>query len=141
MKRIGLVALVVAAIVFSACTAEVLTLDVGTCFDDPDEFDLVDSSDVPIVDCDVPHDNEVYANSDLQGDEFPGREGIANRADQVCLAEFDSYIGAPYETSIYEFSWFVPSEESWDQGDREVICYAYDLSLDKITGSINGIGQ
>jgi hypothetical protein len=141
MRRIGLVGLVIAAVLLSACTGEVLTLDVGTCFDDPAEFDLVDPSDVPIVDCDVPHDNEVYANKDLQGDEFPGREGMANRAGQVCLDEFDPYIGASYDTSIYEFSWFVPSEESWDAGDREVICFAYDLTFEKITGSINGIGQ
>jgi hypothetical protein len=65
MKRIGLMVLVVAVLVLSACTTEVLTLDVGTCFDDPEAFDLVDSSDVPIVECDVPHDNEVYANRDL----------------------------------------------------------------------------
>jgi hypothetical protein len=141
MKRMGLVTLVVAVLVLSACSTEVLTLDVGTCFDDPDTFDLVDSSDVPIVECDVPHDNEVYANEDLQGDDFPGRDGMATRADEVCLAEFASYIGTPYADSIYEFSWFVPSEESWDQGDREVICFAYDLNFDKITGSINGIGQ
>jgi hypothetical protein len=59
VKRIDLAVLVVAMLVLSACSAEVLTLAVGTCFDDPDEFDLVDSSDVPIVECDVPHDNEV----------------------------------------------------------------------------------
>jgi hypothetical protein len=141
VKRIGLAVLVVAMLVLSACSADVLTLAVGTCFDDPDEFDLVDSSDVPVVECDVPHDNEVYANEDLLGDEFPGREAMANLADEVCLAEFAPYIGTAYEDSIYEFSWFVPSEESWDESDREVICFAYDLNFDKITGSINGIGQ
>jgi hypothetical protein len=120
---------------------EVLTLAVGTCFDDPDAFDLVDPSDVPIVECDVPHDNEVYASRNLKGIEFPGREAMADRADEVCLAEFAPYIGTAYEDSIYEFSWSVPSEESWDQDDREVICFAYDLNLDKITGSINGIEQ
>ena len=75
VKRIGLMVLVIAVLVLSACSAEVLTLDVGTCFDDPEAFDLVDSSDVPIVECDVPHDNEVYANKDLQDscnrDELP----------------------------------------------------------------------
>jgi hypothetical protein len=141
MKRIWLAMFVVAVIVLSACTSTVLTLDVGTCFDDPEEFDLVDPSDVPVVDCDVPHDNEVFANRNLQGDEFPGRDGMANRADQACLDEFDSYVGASYDTSIYVFSWFVPSEQSWDAGDREVICFAYDMNFDKITGSINGIGQ
>jgi hypothetical protein len=117
------------------------TLTVGTCFDDPDQVELVHISDTPIVDCDVPHDNEVYANRNLKGDEFPGSEGMASRADEVCLAEFAPYIGTAYLDSIYEFSWFVPSEESWDDGDREVICFAYDLNLEKITDSINGIGQ
>ena len=95
-----LVVLLVSGAILSGCSADVLTLDVGTCFDDPDAFDLVDSSDVPVVDCDVPHDNEVYANEDLSGDEYPGAEAVANRADQVCLDSFDSYIGAPYDESI-----------------------------------------
>jgi hypothetical protein len=128
-------------IVLFGCSGEVLKLDIGTCFDDPAEFDLVDSSDVPVVDCGTPHDNEVFANKDPAGDEFPGREGMANRADQECLTAFDAYVGEPYETSIYEFSWFVPGEESWRDGDREVICFVYAITFEKITGSINGIGQ
>lgn len=141
MRRTGLAALVIVVVALAGCSADVLALDIGVCFDDPDAFDLVESSDVPVVDCATPHDNEVYANVDLTGDAYPGPDEVANRADQICVDAFDAYIGAPYETSIYEFSWFVPSEESWDAGDREVICFAYDLSLEKITGSINGIGQ
>jgi hypothetical protein len=136
---IGMV--ILATGLLAGCGPDILLLDIGTCFDDPTEFDLVDSSDVPIVECDTPHDNEVFANEQLTGDDFPGRQGIANRADQACLAVFDNYVGAPYESSIYEFSWFVPSDESWEIGDREVICFAYDLSFEKITGSINGIGR
>ena len=90
MRRIGLAALVAAGVILSGCSAEVLTLDVGVCFDDPEAFDLVESSDVPIVDCDDPHDNEVYANVDLSGDEYPGTDAVANRADQVCLDSFDA---------------------------------------------------
>lgn len=141
MKRMLLVLLVAAGMMLAGCGGDVLSLDVGACFDDPEAFDLVDSSDVEVVDCDVPHDNEVFANQDLTGDEYPGTEAVANRADQVCLDDFDTYIGQSYDASIYEFSWFVPSEESWEVGDREVICFAYDLNFEKITGSVNGIGK
>jgi hypothetical protein len=141
MRRFGAAVVFAAAIVLASCTSQVLTLDVGTCFDDPGEFERVQSTDVPAVDCDVPHDNEVYANRILEDAEFPGTEGIVNRADRVCLVEFEPYVGASYETSIYDFSWFVPTEDSWSVGDREVVCFAYHVNFDKITGSINGIGQ
>jgi hypothetical protein len=141
MRTRGIVIVGVIVAVLSGCSAEVLTLDVGTCLNDPNTFDLVASSDVPVVDCATPHDNEVYANEDLAGDEYPGQSETASRADEVCLPAFEDYIGEPYLTSIYEFSWFVPSDESWIGGDREVICFAYDASFTKITGSIRGIGQ
>ena len=141
VKRFGAALLVAGALLLVACSASVLTLDVGTCFDDPTVLTEVAAEDVPIVECDVPHDNEVFANQDLTGEEFPGGDAVANRADQLCLGSFDAYVGEPYETSIYEFSWLAPSAESWAVGDREVICFAYDLSLEKITGSVNGIGE
>ncbi len=146
MQRTGIAIAVAGMLFVSACGSQVLKLDIGTCFDDPVSEsavseNLVASDDVPIVDCDKPHDNEVFANQDLTGDSFPGVERTSNRAAQLCLAAFDAYIGAPYETSKYEILWFTPSEETWDAGDREVICFAFDQNLDKITGSVNGIGQ
>jgi hypothetical protein len=141
MRRSIVAAVIFATGLLAGCGPDILVLDIGTCFDDPPQVDLVQSSDVPVVDCATPHDNEVFANEQLSGDDFPGRQEIGNRADLTCLAAFDGYVGAPYESSIYEFSWFVPSDESWKLGDREIICFAYDLNLDKITGSINGIGQ
>ncbi len=138
MKRTTMMGLFAGAFVLSACAGAVLALDVGTCFDDPESFAEV--RDVPIVDCDEPHDNEVIANQDLTGDDYPGQEQVDNRASQICFDSFSAYVGISYEESIYEIGWLVPSDETWDVGDREIICFAYDLSLDKITGSINGIG-
>jgi len=42
---------------------------------------------------------------------------------------------------MYDSGWRYPTDETWAAGDREVICFAYDLTLSKITGSINGIDQ
>ncbi len=131
---------VVAGMLFiAACSSSVLELEVGTCFDDPDSYESV--SDVPIVDCDQPHDNEVFANEDLTGSEYPGSDQVKNRADAICLEKFASYVGIAYEDSIYDIGSLFPTDQTWDVGDREVICFAYDISLDKITGSINGIAQ
>jgi hypothetical protein len=138
MKRIAVVALVI-GLVASACSSTVLKLDVGTCFDDPETFEQVE--DVPIVECDVPHDNEVIANQDLTGNDYPGVEQVENRATQICYDNFSDYVGISYEESIYDIGWLYPTEETWDAGDREVICFAYHLDFEKITGSINGIGQ
>ncbi len=139
MRRITLLVIFVGALVLAACSGSVLKLDIGTCFDDPETFDQVE--DVPVVDCDDPHDNEVIANVDLTGDDYPGQDQVENRATQICYEEFSDYVGISYEASMYDIGWLFPTAETWAAGDREVICFAYDLTLAKITGSINGIGQ
>jgi hypothetical protein len=139
MKRLSLLVLVIGVIALPACSSTVLELDVGTCFDDPETFEQVE--DVPIVECAEPHDNEVIANEDLTGSDYPGQEQVENRASQICYDHFAPYVGIAYEESIYDIGWLFPTEETWAAGDREVICFAYDLDFAKITGSINGIGQ
>ena len=138
MKRIAIL-LSAIAIVSSACSGSVLTLAVGTCFDDPETFEQV--QDVPVVDCDEPHDNEVIANQDLTGDTYPGVEQVDNRASEICYDNFSEYVGISYEESIYDIGWLNPTVESWAVGDREIICFAYNVDFSKITGSINGAGE
>lgn len=139
MNRVLMAVLVVVALVASACSASVLKLDIGTCFDDPDTFEQVE--DVPIVDCADPHDNEVFANVDLTGSDYPGQDQVENRATQICYDHFSDYVGISYEESVYDIGWLFPTAETWDAGDREVICFGYHIDLEKITGSINGIGE
>ncbi len=138
MKRIVLFVFVV-GLVAAACSPSILALSIGTCFDDPDSFEVVE--DVPMIDCDSPHDNEVFANVDVTGDDYPGEEAVDNRAFQMCEDKFSSYLGISYAESIYDIGWLNPTAETWDIGDREVICFAYDLNLEKITGSVNGIAE
>jgi hypothetical protein len=77
MPRATRIALLVGAltVLASGCSASVLSLDVGECFDDW-EGSLTGATqevtDVPIIDCDEPHDNEVYAISNMPSGPFPG---------------------------------------------------------------------
>jgi hypothetical protein len=132
------VALLLCALtVVAGCGGSVLTLEVGTCFDDPDSFAEV--ADVPVVDCADPHDNEVIGLLDLPDGGYPGDGAVTEAAQSGCLDLFEPYVGVRYADSVYELGWLTPSEESWSVGDREVICFAYDATLAKITGSVRGI--
>jgi len=120
-----------------------LALDVGTCFDDGDELGSVSEvRDVPIVDCDVPHDNEVYFTFQLNDGSYPGSERVFDIADKECFGSFEPYVDEAYETSQLEFGWLVPTEEAWEEAnDREIICFLYDLGLNKLAGSMEGSGS
>ena len=130
--------LVAAGALAAGCAAGVLTLETGTCFDDPESFEEV--TDVPVVDCSEPHDNEVIGSFDLPDGEYPGDSAVTSLAEGGCLERFEPYIGIDFPTSVYDLGWFTPSTDSWDVGDREVICFVYDVTLAKITGSVAGTG-
>jgi hypothetical protein len=114
-------------------------LDVGSCFDDQ-ALDATEVTSVPIVDCAEPHDNEVYLLFDVTDTIFPGEDGLMEAAADGCFEEFESFVGLEYSQSILDYSWFTPTAQSWEEGDREVICYLYDLDLKKLTGTMAGSG-
>jgi hypothetical protein len=118
------------------CGARVLTLDVGTCFDDPSSFAEV--ADVPIVRCADPHDNEVIGLFDLPDGEYPGDRAVDDAAASGCLDRFEQYVGIAFADSVYDMGWLKPTATSWDVGDRQVICFVYDNSLATITGTVRG---
>lgn len=126
-------------LVLAACGGSVLSLEVGTCFDDPESFAEVE--DVPVVACADPHDNEVIALLTLSEPAFPGEDVVNARAGEGCVAAFDPYIGIAYAESVYEVGWFAPSADSWAIGDREVICFAFDLTGAETVGSISRVGR
>lgn len=125
----------------------VFDLSVGDCVDDPIEAqsdDLVEVEAVEDVPCDEPHEAEVYALVDLPGTDsavFPGEDSIAQQADQECLARFEEYVGTTYEQSTLAYSYYMPTAQSWDAGDREVACLVADYEGELITGSVRGSGR
>ena len=128
----------------SAGSVDAFALRVGDCYDDQmfssDGFSEV--SDVPGVPCSVAHDNEVYATFDLSGSEFPGDDEVVELADEGCLDRFEGAIGATYEESVLLITTLYPTRASWTQAeDREVICGAYHMELEKLTGSVLNSGM
>lgn len=125
----------VALVVSVACgSGNVFELKVGQCFDDPENMEVV--SDVEIVDCDEAHDNEVYALFDMPSGDFPGVSVVEEAALEGCYDAFEPYVGIDYASSVLDFSWLSPTPDSWENGDYEIVCIAYDLDLKKLTDTV-----
>ena len=137
MRRLLLLAALVALVALAACGGgggRTPTIEVGQCFDDG-ESDEVES--FPVVDCDEPHDNEVFHVYDVDADgDYPGTDALHEEGVERCTGEpFEAYVGEPYETSRFEVFTVVPTETSWGDGDREVVCALYDPEDQTETGS------
>jgi hypothetical protein len=146
MKRKGVMFL--AVMLFVACGRQsVFSLPVGTCFNDevePGEATAGDEiSSVPTVDCSEPHDNEVFALIDYtETDVYPGEAAINEIGTELCIEQFDEYVGIPYLDSELEVFVITPTDASWnDDGDREIICALYNLDFSELSGSMEGAAR
>jgi hypothetical protein len=117
---------------------ESLDLRVGDCFDDPgaDRVTTVD-----VVPCDHSHDYEVFHIFELEDGAYPGEPAIRQGWTAGCLAEFEDFVGKPFDVSEIEISGIHPTTETWaDIDDREVICSVTRVDGEPMTGSARGIG-
>ena len=115
-------------------------MEVGDCFNDPEGMELGTQSTVlqlPAVPCGDPHDNEVFALIDLEDGDYPGVEDVSEEGFMRCMDEFEGYVGAAYdETDLIFDPYLYPTEQTWEAGDREVVCALYNADLSKLTGSM-----
>jgi hypothetical protein len=96
---------------------------------------------VPLVECSEPHDSEVFARSDSTSASFPGDAALSDELTTFCTGDaFTDFVGIPYFDSIYETSGYFPTEGSWGDGDRELLCTIWDPA-GQVTGSLSGIGR
>lgn len=58
-----------------------------------------------------------------------------------CYDEFEPYVGMDYESSEYDFGWFVPTAQSWSNDDRTINCVLYLNDGGVSTGSARGSGR
>jgi hypothetical protein len=110
------------------------TLDVGDCYDDVSGTEGVGF--VEPRGCDEPHDYENFATLTMVQDTWPGVSGTNDWADTACNDEFEAYTGSSYEESGLDFGWASPTGETWQVGDRTVICALWDLGGDKLSKSM-----
>ena len=118
---------------------DVFSLVPGDCFSDESDAETV--STVDIVDCGVAHTYEAYASIKMTEDSYPGDTEAQKEADNACGDPFTSYVGLGYEDSIYDYTFYYPTQETWDDPvlqDREILCLGKADDDSDITGSIKG---
>lgn len=118
--------------------ADVFALMVGDCMNEVSE-ELV--SEVPVVPCDQPHDEEVFFDFTIEGEEYPGDDAVQTQSDEGCLAQFETFVGLAYDSSTLDFYAYRPSQESWESlDDRVVSCVIYDPA-GQVTGTLAGAAR
>jgi len=121
---------------------DVFSLVVGDCFNEETDAETV--STVDIVECSVPHAWEAYAAIEMDQAEYPGDEETQTQADQVCYDPFTEYVGVDVDTSIYNYSFYYPTAETWADPvlqDREILCLGFADDDSDLTGSIEGTNE
>jgi len=104
----------------------VLELDEGMCLNDIDQPLAQDLTEVPSVSCEEPHESEVFAEITIPDGEFPGIDGVQAEAVEACQVEFRRFIGVEFTASTLNFSYYYPTESSWQVGDRSIYCVVFD---------------
>ena len=127
--------LVTLVLITAACGSNAFDLETGQCFNEPDSEEVLN---VEIVACSDPHDLEVYRTAELPDQSFDPA-AIDNASFEICLDGFDGFVGTPYADSELDIYYLIPSEQSWSEGDREVVCAVYDLSGAQLTGTAENI--
>ena len=112
-------------------------LQVGQCFNAPRD-ELVS---VMLRPCTSEHQHEVFAVVDhpaSRSARYPGDDEILRFAGERCIPLFERYGGVPYEQANLADFEVVPTRESWEGGERRVICAVSSLDGQPMRGSVRG---
>ena len=142
MKLILIAISVIGIGLLGACAGNVFSLKVGNCYNGPHNLNpesAVDVTDVELVNCDEPHESEVYSIFELPDSTWPGYDYIENQAEMACISRFEAFVGVEYALSTLWIDYIYPSEKSWKkQDDRFVRCSVIEESYIKVSGSLRG---
>jgi hypothetical protein len=129
--RSGTAATVKAADGIEGLPIEPETLVVGDCFNRYSGLQNYETIEIVTKrPCDQSHDAEVFYKADFAGsvtvNTYPGKEKLTEDSIRVCYANFQGFVGRPYETSTYQLGYLVPQQEQWERTaarSRAVTCY------------------
>lgn len=120
----------------------VFSIEPGQCFEGQGEV-KAQLSELTEVDCGEEHAQEAYAvveytsDGEKPGDTFPGDDALAKFADGACAGEFGTYVGVDYLDSKLFYTYLLPSARSWEDEDRNVICFVTSAG-EPLQGSTKG---
>jgi Septum formation/Protein of unknown function (DUF2510) len=119
-------------------TQDVFALGVGDCAADSSLEGEV--QEVTIIDCSQPHASEVFHSYSIPDPSLPDDAAIQTIVEEQCLPAFQSFVGLDYYDSVLEVTFLSPTADSWDAGDRELLCLVVDPAGD-VTGSLAGANR
>ncbi len=105
----------------SGSVVDAFTIELGDCLIVPSEDQF---EEIRRLACTEPHDGEVFFVADYPGSDLPSDDDFSTFVEEQCLPAFAEFTGSPYEDQdVLDVGWFTPTEGSWGNGDREVVCY------------------
>jgi Domain of unknown function (DUF4190)/Septum formation len=110
-------------------SVSVLSLPVGTCFDNP-PGNLFSINSVTPIACTKAHNAQVYAQYNARGSSFPGTAAMERRADNGCNARISGHLDQSKITSTMSLHFIFPRQLAWDSGQRRISCLVVDSSRD-----------
>ncbi|MDT0346546.1 septum formation family protein [Streptomyces litchfieldiae] len=122
----------------------VFDIEVGDCFDSGTGLDSFDEGGeemtVTGLPCDEPHEAEAFGIAQVEGyDGFPGEDEMFTVANQECDALVQGYVldtwTLPLDVQLF---YYYPSAETWDLGDREILCFFGQVGGSDLTTSLRG---
>ena len=119
-------------------TQDVFALGVGDCT--TDESLTGEVQEVTIIDCSQPHTVEVFHSYLIPDESLPDDAGIQAIVEEQCLPAFQDFVGLDYNSSVLLVNYLSPTPDSWDAGDRELLCLIEDPA-GTVTGSLAGANR
>ena len=90
------------------------------------------------IPCSEPHGAEAFHSFDLPEDfVVEGQDPFGPVAQEECTAAFEEFVGLAYDDSALQITPLEPTDEGFEAGDRNVLCFVTDPEGDT-TGSLEG---
>ena len=113
-------------------------LKVGQCIQVPDSSQV---GSVVTTECTEEHTGEVYYILTLTQDTLPSRAEIEKLTSDTCDDNFEAYVGSATNETELDVTAMFPTKNSWDKGDRDIVCIVIPAEGKTLTQSVKGSGM
>ncbi|NKY41359.1 septum formation family protein [Cellulomonas septica] len=121
--------------------ADVFSVQVGDCINVSGMEEDTEMESLPVVPCTDPHDGEIYAETELPEGDFPGDAEVQAQGEEFCAAEFETFVGIPYDDSALYLWPLTPTQAGWDGVDDRVVQCVLDTDGELVTGTLKGAAR
>ena len=90
--------------------------------------------------CTTEHWGEVYHVMTITSSQMPSENDMDDMASNACIDAFEPYVGRPYDESDLDITWYFPTRESWEDGDRSLQCIAISGDGDPLYQPVRNSG-